>query len=1119
MPPKKGTKGKKGPRKSGKRTIPGKERFQVLIESMSDVLVEVDGEGKFSYISQQLKERFGYEPKELIGKSAFEQVHPDDLERTLETVARAIEGDRIFDYEFRILHKNGHYVPANSSGRVVEEDGDIRIVGVVRNLSAAKEVEKALQEKNEFLDAIFNSTTEGIFVLDENLRYEYINPACGRIMGYEPEECIGKKAGSSKQRHPDHAGESVKALNKALKGEKANCNIRVKGKDGRYRVLDITYSAISWGSQNHILGIVNDVTESKSTLDELKASESRYRAVAEAAQDYIYMIDKDYSLAYVNEAGARLFRSTPTKLIGKKLKEIFPMEVYKEQSKSIKKVLDTEEEAYVEREYPLHGKTIWLSARLAPVHDGEGNVARVLGMSRDITKRKEAEIALRESEEKFRLIMDSSPFAITLSDLTGRVIESNQRAVELFGFKNKGETVGLSSFDFIAEKDQPEAIKNVERTLKTGTTRNIEYTLVRRDGSEFQGELATSLIRNADGKPTNFVAITQDVTERRFIDKVLKESEEKYSAVVENSKDPIVIIQDGKIKFVNSSTVEFTGYRLEELDNMNFLDLLEPSFRETELKRYKDRMAGKKVPEMYEIDIIRKDGSAFSVELNNTLINYEGRPATLSLVRDVTERKAMEQKWRSIAENSPDIVIMLDLKDRITFINRTVTPIKSEDVIGMSQYDWIEPKYHNIVKDITQKVVKTKKTGSYSIQGTGPKGTISWYETHVGPLMDGNRVYGIILFVNDITDRKKAEEALKESEEKYRSLFETSPDSITVIDMEGIIVETNDATTRVTGIPQKDLVGHPFTVLHTLFEDDIEKFQRLFEQLLNDEPFDNLELKVIQEGNVHWLESFPTLLKREGEIYAIQVITRDITERKRAEMEMRKQLLKFDVEEGNVYIVKERAPEQSVEIFNELLDVGYLGNVVSRTPIKHYRTHIKKSFDYTWISVKGSQDSVLPDVKIVEEHIEMLPTRQVILFEGVNYLVSKAGFKKTLSLIQAMTEIAYLKDHIIILSLDPSTVDEKEMRRIEKETSAVTTQMALGKMPEKLLEILKFINKENLTGINPSFSNVEVEHELSKPTVRKRIKELETRGCIKVIEKGRSKYLTITEKGKTYMVL
>ena len=135
-------------------------------------------------------------------------------------------------------------------------------------------------------------------------------------------------------------------------------------------------------------------------------------------------------------------------------------------------------------------------------------------------------------------------------------------------------------------------------------------------------------------------------TERKRMEEVLRESEAKYSALVENSRDGIVILQGGVMKFVNTASLEIVGYTPEELLGIDFLKMVTPEDREMVMKRYADRMAGKEVPSIYEMALIRKDGITVPVEVNATFINYEGRPADLVVIRDITERKRAEEELR-----------------------------------------------------------------------------------------------------------------------------------------------------------------------------------------------------------------------------------------------------------------------------------------------------------------------------------------------------------------------------------------------------------------------------------------------------------------------------------------
>jgi len=135
-------------------------------------------------------------------------------------------------------------------------------------------------------------------------------------------------------------------------------------------------------------------------------------------------------------------------------------------------------------------------------------------------------------------------------------------------------------------------------------------------------------------------------TERKRMEEVLRESEAKYSTLVENSRDGIVILQGGVMKFVNTASLEIVGYTPEELLGIDFLKMVTPEDREMVMRRYADRMAGKEVPSIYEMALIRKDGITVPVEVNATFINYEGRPADLVVIRDITERKRAEEELR-----------------------------------------------------------------------------------------------------------------------------------------------------------------------------------------------------------------------------------------------------------------------------------------------------------------------------------------------------------------------------------------------------------------------------------------------------------------------------------------
>ena len=159
----------------------------------------------------------------------------------------------------------------------------------------------------------------------------------------------------------------------------------------------------------------------------------------------------------------------------------------------------------------------------------------ILSITRDITEFKRAETALRESEELYRKLVSLSPDAISVVDLNGSLIFTSPRARELFGDWPEDEILGRSIFSWVAPKDQKKASTNIQRLLTEGTLTGAEYTLIKKDGTRFIGEVNAAVIHSPDGSPMSMIVITRDVTERKRAEEVLRESEQRFRSMVENS--------------------------------------------------------------------------------------------------------------------------------------------------------------------------------------------------------------------------------------------------------------------------------------------------------------------------------------------------------------------------------------------------------------------------------------------------------------------------------------------------------------------------------------------------------------------------------------------------------
>lgn len=244
--------------------------------------------------------------------------------------------------------------------------------------------------------------------------------------------------------------------------------------------------------------------------ERLQASERRLRNTLDNMLEGCQIISPDWRYLYVNDAVAKHGRREKEELLGNTMMEMYPGIDDTEMFQVLRRCMEERTHERMENEFEYHdGNKAWFELSFEPVPEG------VFILSIDITERKRAEKALRESEEKLRNIFAASPDAITVSDLNGRIVDCNQATLEMHGFSSKEEVIGMSAFEFIAEKDHERAMENLRKTLEEGVVRDLEYTFLSKDGHEFPAELSASVIKGSSGNPTGFVAVTKNITDRK----------------------------------------------------------------------------------------------------------------------------------------------------------------------------------------------------------------------------------------------------------------------------------------------------------------------------------------------------------------------------------------------------------------------------------------------------------------------------------------------------------------------------------------------------------------------------------------------------------------------------
>ena len=258
----------------------------------------------------------------------------------------------------------------------------------------------------------------------------------------------------------------------------------------------------------------------------------------------------------------------------------------------------------------------------------------------DITERKQIEEAIKDEQQRTRMILENVTVPTLISRLANSEILYANPAVAQVSRVSLDKLIGRRTVDYFvhtADRD-----KFVEILQRQGYASDFEVQLRRDDGEFYWALLSARPIqyRNEACVLSSFI----DISERQRAEKALQESEEKYSAVVQHAKDGVILIQEKVLLFVNKAMAEMLGYSVEEMESTPFIDYVAPESRATVAARVEARLAGKDVPQIYEAKLLRKDGTAIDAELSARVIRYHGKSTDVGIIRDITERKRVEEE-------------------------------------------------------------------------------------------------------------------------------------------------------------------------------------------------------------------------------------------------------------------------------------------------------------------------------------------------------------------------------------------------------------------------------------------------------------------------------------------
>jgi len=387
----------------------------------------------------------------------------------------------------------------------------------------------------------------------------------------------------------------------------------------------------------------------------------------------------------------------------------------------------------------------------------------------------------------------------------------------------------------------------------------------------------------------------------------LQESQAKYSALVERAKDGVFIVQDGIIKFANRAVANISGYAVEELIGVPLKERLATESKHAIVQRHKLRLAGKQVPPVYETKVRCNDGTVKDAELSTSVIQYEGKPADMGIIRDITERKRMEEalcqseeRFRGIVERSFDAIVMIDLEGRITYVSPAV-----ERITGYRPEEMNGRDFQNFVSesDIPKAVQAfTGVAGGGSIEGLQMEalrknGSLVHVEANASPILRGGELVGMQVIYRDITERKLAEEEVV----RLSNAVKTATDAIIISDCDGKIVDVNEATLRIYGVNDKrQFIGK--SSLDFVAPEDRERALTVMQQAAERGYIQESEYHVVnKDGSRLTVAASRSLVKdADDKPIGFVAIMRDITARKQMEETLRESERRYRLLAENV---------------------------------------------------------------------------------------------------------------------------------------------------------------------------------------------------------------------------
>jgi len=860
------------------------QKLEGILGSLHEVVWSMDARsGRVLYLNTAAKRLTRRPVADFLAnrRTWRKMIHPDDRARVRGSIRDLLESGAL-THEFRIVLADGEVRTVENRARVMCDVNGMpqRIDGTINDIT---ERERAEDERSRLAE-IVEFSQDAIVSTDRDRTILTWNAGAERLFGYSAAEAMGRDVSFLVPEERRQELGKRRAL--ALAGQQAAPHETERlAKDGRRVPVSISASQLRDGDGN-IIGvslIYRDIAERKRT----EAEVGRLAAIVENSNDAIASRDLDRRITSWNSAAERLFGYTAAEVIGRNISLIIPAE-QEAQAAQNRALLSSGHRipAYDAVRLTKDGRRIHVSISQSPIRDPSGTMIGVSLVFRDISGRKSAE------EERGRLaaIVESSQDAIIGRTLDGTIVSWNAGAERLYGYP-AAEALGKHALLLTPPELQHETERNRELLRHGNAVPSYETVRLSKDGRRIAVQLSLSPIRDSSGNVIGTASIASDISERKRAEAERAE----LAAIVEQSGDAIISRSlDRTILTWNRAAERLFGWTAREAIGRN-IRLIVPPERFGENTRNRELVhQGHPVPS-YDTVRIAKDGRHVDVSLSQSPIkNERGEVIAVSLLlRDITERKQAEQargQLAAIVENSNDAIIGRSLDGTITSWNAGAERLlgySAGEAIGRPIAFTIPEGQHIRIAEIGEKVQRGEAVPPHETRRKTKDGRVIDVMSSISPLRDGSgTIVGASQILHDITALKQADNAMKESEERFRAAFEQAGVGMGLRALDPRNprwLRVNEKLCEILGYTRDELL-HLSTVDLTPPEDRGTAID-YNEKLLRGEvaSYSREKRYVRKDGCIIWTNvSIAAVRTPDGRPTHVISVIEDITERKRA---------------------------------------------------------------------------------------------------------------------------------------------------------------------------------------------------------------------------------------------